>query len=155
MQPPSFEFFVEVVDHDGLAAEAIGSARSPLQVVVDHREGTPDPSRRSRVRFSTEVVSFNGFVGNDWYVLAEGDFLYRTLFHALYGVRVGYGHISGEGGTVRDLDELGLAPRAAGFTYGYLESELRVSDLFALIVRGTVGLGILVVMVLALLFGAG
>ena len=141
VRPPGFEYFVEVVGEDGHAVSAIGSAGDPHRVTVETRGGTADALARSRVRFSTEVVSFNGFVGNDWYVLAEGDFLYRTLFHALYGVRVGYGHISGEGGTVRDLDELGLAPRAAGFTYGYLESELRLSDLFALMVRGTVGLG--------------
>ena len=65
------------------------------------------PSHRSRVRVAGEYVSFHDVSGRDWYSAVEADFLYRTLYYALYGVRVGYGVYVGEGGTVEELDTMG------------------------------------------------
>jgi hypothetical protein len=141
VREPGFQYFIEA-SRDGeepTAVFASGAAPHPVEVV----SAEPDlaPRGRSRVRLSSEVVSFNGLEGNDWYVITEGDFLYRTLFSVLYAVRVGYGNVTGEGGTVEELDDLGLPPEKVGFTYGFLESELRVSELFGLMMRTTVGLG--------------
>jgi hypothetical protein len=93
------------------------------------------------VRFSSELVSFDGTSGRDYFLLTEGDFLYRVRFGHLYGVRVGYGEYRGQGGTVDELDKQGLAPRPAGFTYGFVETELELHRLFGLAARGTIGLG--------------
>ena len=41
----------------------------------------------------------------------------------------------------QDTSDAGVAPQAAGFTYGYTEMELRISDLFAAIARIEIGLG--------------
>jgi hypothetical protein len=140
--PPGFEYTVTAVTEDGRSVEVVASLDAPSRVEV--APSTPQmavPQNRSRVRLSSEVVSFNGLEGNDWYVITEGDFLYRVGLPALYGIRMGYGHILGKGGTVEELDERGLDPRPAGFTYGFLETEFQLSRLFGLISRLTVGLG--------------
>jgi len=141
VEPPGFDYFIGVVGEAGDSAAAVGAADEPQVVEVIPRMPTEPVVNRSRVRFSTEFVSFNNAELNDWYVATEGDFLYRTLFHQLYGVRLGYGHILGKGGTVEDLDVLGLDPRPVGFTYGYIESELQLHELFAVVARVTIGLG--------------
>ena len=136
-----FRYFLEAIPANGDPIAVLGSGHAPMVVEVVPLDPVPDPDGRSRVRLSSEIVSFNGFEGNDWYVITEADFLYRTLLPVLYAVRMGYGNVTGEGGTVEDLDERGIAPQRAGFTYGYLESELRINELFGLITRATVGLG--------------
>ena len=75
------------------------------------------------MRLSSELASFDGLSGRDYFFINEGDFLYRVRIGPLYGVRMGYGRYSGEGGTVADLDELRLDPVAAGFTYAFLETR--------------------------------
>jgi hypothetical protein len=97
--------------------------------------------RAARVRFSSEVVSFDGTSGRDYFVVNEGDFLYRVRRGALYGVRMGYGHLGGQGGTVQQLDIDKLAPQPAGFSYGFFEVELALHPLFGAAFRGTLGLG--------------
>ena len=167
--PPAFEYFIEASiasgdGHGGAAAGgdgvgravdrsdrgatsgaqvgAVASSAAPRRVEVDPVDGGEGwPVGRSRIRLTSEVVSFNGTEGNDWFWLNEADFLYRLHLPAIEAARIGYGHMSGQGGLIADLDERGLSARPVGFTYGYLESEFRIGDLFALIPRGTVGLG--------------
>jgi hypothetical protein len=142
VRTPGFEYFVEAVDEEGRASAADGSAVTPIPVEVKQDlEGLEDMGHRVRVRFQSEYISFDKFSGNDWSLLNEGDFLYRLRLDPLYGVRIGYGHYHGSGGTVEELDELGLEPDPASFTYGYLEGEVKLHRLFALAGRATVGLG--------------
>lgn len=142
VMPPGFDYFVDVVDERGRMFPVVRSAEEPVRVDVSVPEGVPDPSEhRARVRFSVEAVSFHNMDARDAYIVTEGDYLYRTLYDVLYGVRVGYGVLRGQGGTTDDLDMRGLDPQAAGFTYGYTEMELRISDLFAAIARIEIGLG--------------
>ena len=46
----------------------------------------------------------------------------------------------GIGGTLHDLDDLHLAPRSVGLTYGYLEGEWGITPTWGLIARAVVGL---------------
>jgi hypothetical protein len=101
----------------------------------------PVRSNMSRVRAATEYVSFDKLSGRDYYYVFEADFLLRLPTKVLEGLRTGYGHYRGRGGTVKELDELKLAPTPAAFTYGYLEFALALHELFALLPRLEVGLG--------------
>jgi len=143
VRAPGLELFVEAVGTDGTVVPAIGSVTQPRAVRVHEPEpkAAPDALPGSSVRFSSELASFDGTSGRDYYLISEGDFLLRLRHGHLYGVRMGYGHYRGEGGTVKALDQERLEPATAGFTYGFLESELAVTDLVGLALRGTLGLG--------------
>jgi hypothetical protein len=137
---PSFEYFVEAIPSDGRPVAVLASDASPEVVDVE----TPARAverHRSRVRIASEYVSFDRLSGRDWYMLHEGDFLYRTGLPGLDGVRIGSGVYRGAGGTVDALDAAHAAPETSGFTYGYLEPDLGFSPHFAILPRAEVGLG--------------
>jgi len=138
-----FEWFGEITLGDGRTAFVAGGPSAPIAVAVWASPSSPPlEDGRSRVRFSSEYVDFNRLRGNDYYVSFEGDFAYRLGLSFLPSVRVGYGHLQGESGNVDDLDVRGLASREVGFTYGYVEPELSFTELFAMAVRFTAGLGL-------------
>jgi hypothetical protein len=143
VRAPGFAYFVELIGEDGKAHASLGSASAPKIAMV--RGGpAPEPPDRdptTRVKVSSELVSFDGTTGRDYYFVNEGDFLYRLRRGALYGVRVGYGTLRGEGGTVEQLDVLREAPQPAGFSYGFFETELSLHPLFGAAARATIGLG--------------
>lgn len=142
VRAPGIAYFVELVGDDGRSYPALGSAAAPKIAIV--RGPAPEPPRReraTRVKVSSELVSFDGTSGRDYFFINEGDFLYRVRRGALYGVRIGYGTLHGEGGTVEQLDVLRLDPEPAGFSYGFFETELELHRLFGLAARGTIGLG--------------
>ena len=149
VRPPAIELFIEAVDDRGQAAASYagGAAPAVIRVERDTPAGSAeyveaDAARPGmRVRFSSELASFDGTSGRDYFLINEGDFLYRVRYGRLYGVRMGYGRFDGQGGTVEQLDELELEPRPAGFTYAFLETELMLSELLGLALRGTLGLG--------------
>ncbi len=142
VRAPGFEYFVESVDTQGHSEQGVASAQGPQQVSVQSKSTPARPSAPStRVHYTSEMVSFDNLSGRDWFLLNEGDFLYRVRYHELYAVRLGYGNYRGEGGTVDQLDRLRLSPRPAGFTYGFLETLFELHRLFGLALRGTVGLG--------------
>lgn len=139
---PGLEFFIEAIDGKGKATAVHGTADRPRRIDVSQTSAQRHADRPStRVRFQTEVVSFDGVSGRDYFVLTQGDFLYRLRYPHLHAVRMGYGHYSGQGGTVEQLDELELEPEPAGFSYGFLEGQFPLSRLFGVAVRGTIGLG--------------
>jgi len=142
VRAPGFAYFIQAVDKDGEVVEAHGSVESPSIVTVKPTAQEAAPAEpTTRVRFTSELVSFDGTSGRDYFLLNEGDFLYRVRFHRLYGVRLGYGNYQGQGGTVEQLDVLKEEPRRAGFTYGFVETELELHPLFGVAFRFTVGLG--------------
>jgi hypothetical protein len=144
VRAPGLELFVEAVGHDGKVVPAVGNVSAPRKVRVrepEPDEQDPDTLPGSSVRFSSELASFDGTSGRDYYLVSEGDFLLRLRRGHLYSVRMGYGHYRGEGGTLKALDEDRLEPATAGFTYGFLESEISVTELVGLALRGTLGLG--------------
>ena len=141
--PPQLAFFVEAVNRRGEVQSAFASARKPHVVSVpkppEPAEARRDPAMR--VRWSSEVASFDGTSGRDYFLIHEGDFFYRLHQSYLRGIRMGYGRFDGEGGTVAELDEQQLDPRPAGFTYAFVEGELALTELVGLSLRGTLGLG--------------
>jgi len=143
VRAPGFAYFVELIGEDGKAHASLGSASAPKIAVVRGGPSPEPPDREpdTRVKVSSELVSFDGTSGRDYYFVNEGDFLYRVRRGALYGVRVGYGMLRGEGGTVEQLDVLREAPQPAGFSYGFFEAELALHPLFGAAARGTIGLG--------------
>jgi hypothetical protein len=138
---PGFKYFVEAYTADNRSIGVLGSAEQPKTCRVLPRQGERARQDLSRVRFSTEYVSFDGLSGRDYYYLAEGDFLLRIGYKLLEGVRVGYGHYRGEGGTLKRLDELKKPPVPTAFTYGYLEFIFAFHEMFAIMPRLEVGLG--------------
>lgn len=137
-----FEWFAEITLGDGRTALVSGGPASPNRVEVwPSVDGPHDESDRSRVRFSTDYVDFNRSRLNDYYIAFEGDFTYRLGIPYLPSVRVGYGHLQGESGSVEGLDKLGVLPQAVGFTYGFVEPEVAFHEMFAVAVRVTAGLG--------------
>jgi hypothetical protein len=142
VRTPGFAYFVETVDDHGAGMAAFGSASAPKLALVRGPVAAPAAQGLAvRVRYSSEIASFDGASGRDYFLVNEGDFLYRLRRGALYGVRVGYGDLRGEGGTVQRLDVDKLAPQPAGFSYGFFEVELALHRLFGAAMRGTVGLG--------------
>jgi hypothetical protein len=144
VRAPGLAYFIEAVGNDGTVVPAVGSVSEPRSVRVlakGEKKATPDALPGSRVRFSSEIASFDGVSGRDYYLITEGDFLLRLRRGHLYGIRMGYGHYRGEGGTVQQLDEQKLQPASAGFTYGFFETELAINDLLGVAMRGTLGLG--------------
>jgi hypothetical protein len=142
VRAPGFAYFIQAVDTNDEVIEAQGSVLSPTIVTVKsktHEAASTEPT--TRVRFTSEMVSFDGTSGRDYFLVNEGDFLYRVRFHRLSGVRLGYGNYQGQGGTVQQLDVLKEDPRRAGFTYGFVETELELHPLFGVAFRATVGLG--------------
>jgi hypothetical protein len=143
IRAPRLLFFIEAVNDRGESAAAFASAQKPqaidVPLVPESVETRREP--RMRVRFSSELASFDGTSGRDYFLINEGDFFYRLDHPTLYGIRMGYGRFDGQGGTVHELDELELEPRQAGFTYAFFETELALSELVGVALRGTLGLG--------------
>jgi hypothetical protein len=142
VRAPGFSYFIESVDTHGQTEVGIASASAPQIVAVESKAAKPGPvTPTTRVQYTSELVSFDEVSGRDWFLLNEGDFLYRVRYRGLYALRLGYGNYRGQGGTVDELDRLQLAPKPAGFTYGFLETQFELHRLFGLALRGTVGLG--------------
>jgi hypothetical protein len=156
--PPRLEVFIEVVDRAGAVLTA-GTATAPRRITVDRLPTQRDPLERDRsaVRGFFEFVDFNRFRGNDYYLVAEGDFTYR-LGTWLWAVRTGFGVLYGRGGKVQDLDatdssknliacdpsKLDSAPtdpaalacgHEVGFNYGYVEAEFHIGRYVGLAAR--------------------
>jgi hypothetical protein len=138
---PGFAYFIEATLEDNASLPVLGNPTVPKWCEVSVKPGAPSRSDMSRVRATTEYVSFHRLSGRDYYYLFEADFLLRLPTRFLDGVRTGYGHYRGRGGSVKELDELELSPSPAAFTYGYLELSLALHELFAILPRLEVGLG--------------
>jgi hypothetical protein len=142
VRAPGFAYFIEAVGGEGKPIATLGTVNEPKIAVVRGPAPKPQrPERATRVRFSSEVASFDAVSGRDYFMVNEGDFMYRVRRGPLYAVRMGYGSLIGEGGTVQQLDVERLAPRPAGFSYGFFEAELELDRLLGAAIRGTIGLG--------------
>ncbi len=138
---PGLEYFVEGVLADGTAVAVVGAADSPREVSVE----TLPSSRRAegrlvQVTIQSEFASFNVKKANDYVFQTEGAVGYRMRDVGLRAVRSGFGVLRGEGGSLRDLDELGLDPSSVGLTYGYIEGEVAPTSGFSFLLRPILGL---------------
>jgi hypothetical protein len=146
VQAPGVEYFVEVLTADREVGAAVGSPLEPIRVEVEAPgENTlfVETRNRSRVSLSTAFLDFGGFDHRpgttDRMSVFEADFLYR-LRTRLYGIRVGLGVLSGEGGR-KDPAPDAAPPVKAAFNYGYSELELRGAHGVALLARLIAGQG--------------
>jgi hypothetical protein len=88
----------------------------------------------------TDYADWNNLVGNDWVWQSEGYIGLRLRDVGMRAVNTGFGVYRGVGGSLEELDELGLEGTAVGLTYGYLEGEFGASHFVGLVGRAVIGL---------------
>jgi hypothetical protein len=141
MTDAGMEYFVEGVPSQRPAVAVLGSAEEPVAVQVDVPPGTPrPPGTQAEASLQSEYASFNVKRANDYVWQTEGSVRWRLHDQGIRAVRSGFGVLRGQGGSLRDLDELGKPPTAVGLTYGYVEGEVTLSPSYSLIVRPILGL---------------
>jgi hypothetical protein len=138
---PRVEYFVEAVRPSGEAAAVAGSGDAPLTTAVHHvpHPGVASP-RETSVNLSTDYADYNRLRGNDHVWQTEGAFRMRFSDVGVRSLGSGFGVYRGVGGSIRDLDELGLHARSVGLTYGYVEGEFGIKPTLSLIARAVLGL---------------
>jgi len=136
---PGLDFFIEAVSPDG-THPVVGDPTAPQHAEVE--DVLPQPPRKvlGQAQVWTDYASFNAKNNNDYLWQTEGFMGARIDDVGIRAVRMGGGVYRGLGGSLRELDELRLAPRSVGLTYGYLETEFGFSRNASLGVRGVVGL---------------
>ena len=136
------EYFVESTEVAGEKTYPVaGTAMAPLDMQVD--DVAPADTRTvTAVTASalTDYASFNGKKANDYVWQTEATLGVRFSDIGLRAIRSGFGAYRGKGGTLEDLDERHLDPRAVGLTYGYLEAEVGILESFSIAARAIVGL---------------
>ena len=141
IQAPGVEYFIEAVARTGLPVPVVGSASEPTTTAIE--SVTPlaaPPSALVTASIWTDYASFNAKRANDYVWQTEGFVGVRLADEGLRAVRSGFGVYRGEGGTLRELDELGLSSRSVGLTYGYLEAEYAFTPIFSTVLRAIIGL---------------
>jgi hypothetical protein len=119
----------------------VGRPGAPEELDIFETPRPVAPRRHpSRVEISTDYADYNRVRGNDYAVQTEGLFGVRYGDVGVRAVSVGWGVYRGVGGSVDDLDRLGLAPRSVGLTYGWLEGEFGIVRAFSMGGRLVVGL---------------
>ncbi|MBI4956455.1 MAG: hypothetical protein HY908_30840 [Myxococcales bacterium] len=136
------ELFVEAAGAPGEATVAlVATAQKPLSVPVvappDLAELAPSVTT---VALWTDYADYNRLRGNDFVWQSEGCFSLRYDDTGFRALRSGFGVYRGIGGSIEELDELGLEGRSIGLTYGYLELEVGFHELFGASARAILGL---------------
>lgn len=141
IDPKGVEYFVEGVPKAGAPVAVIGSANAPEETAVDARPTTgKQAGTLAQLSLSSEIASFNVKRANDYVFQTEGAFGWRMKDTGVRAVRSGFGVLRGKGGSLVDLDQLGVPARDVGLTYGWIETELAPSRTFSLIARPIIGL---------------
>jgi hypothetical protein len=135
------EYFIEATTPSGRAVEVVGGAASPFSLRIEALPAVRPPERRDAIiSLSTDYADWNNWKGNDVVWQTEGFVGMRLSDKGIRAVRTGFGVLRGVGGSLRELDELGLGGRAVGLTYGYLEGEFGASHFTSFITRLVIGL---------------
>lgn len=139
---PGTEYFVEGVSAKGGGSVAvIGTADQPKDAVVEpHPVTGKRPGTLATIAMASEYASFNTKAANDYVFQTEGNFGWRLKDVGIRAVRSGFGVLRGKGGSLEDLDKLGLPAKDVGLTYGYVETEIGLSKNYGLIGRPILGL---------------
>jgi hypothetical protein len=141
LQPPRFQYFIEATTEDGAAAAVVGNAEQPeLLAVREIPKAAPPARHESTLNVLTDYADWNNLEGNDVVWQTEGYFGMRFRDVGLRAARTGFGVYRGIGGSLNELDELGLSARKVGLTYGYLEGEFGFSAQYSLVARAVAGL---------------
>lgn len=129
--------FIEVIDETGKTQTSDGARTIEIAA-------RPEVSLSSPVLATagiwTDFATYNTRAFNDWTFQTEGYFGARFRDVGFRAVRSGFGVYRGVGGSLNELDTLGLAGRDIGLTYGYLEAEIAFSHIVSIIARAVVGL---------------
>ncbi len=153
VRAPRLEYFVEVIGPGASTPAAIvGTAEEPATIAVDATVETPRPDRahRSRVSLFLDYVDFDAVDPHDQYTQFEADFMYRFR-GPVWSLRLGVASLAGRGGptAVIDADTMHQCHDAGGidrckrvsYDYVYTELELRLHDLFSIMLRPMYGGG--------------
>jgi hypothetical protein len=141
MKAPEVEYFIESVDDTGRAAPLVGTAEAPQHIEVNEVPRPEPPANpAASVALFTDYADYNRLRRNDYAWQTEGYFGLRYGDVGVRAVRSGFGVYRGVGGSIQELDELGLSGRKVGLTYGYLEGEFGSSVFVGLIGRVVLGL---------------
>ncbi len=141
LAPPRVEYFIEGTTPKGDVSVLVGAAESPESVEVhDVPKHAPPRKLDARVELLSDFADYNRLRGNDQVWQTEGYFGLRYGDTGVRALRTGFGVYRGIGGSIRELDELGLEGRKVGLTYGYLETEIGAVRAFSIIGKLSVGL---------------
>ena len=141
VQGPALDYFIEAMPEKGSAVSPVGTAQTPKTITTENvaHAWVPAIEGKSAAMF-TDYASFNARRKNDYFWQTEGVFGARLGDEGLRAVRSGFGVYRGLGGTLREIDELGLPAREVGLTYGYLEAEFGFTPTFGVATRAIIGL---------------
>jgi hypothetical protein len=141
MKAPEIDYFVESVNVAGVASPVVGSAEAPDRIDV-HDAPRPEPPAKTDalVALFTDYADYNRLKRNDYAWQTEGYFGLRYRDVGVRAVRSGFGVYRGVGGSLDELDKVGLEGRKVGLTYGYLEGEYGITTFTGLIGRLALGL---------------
>ncbi|MDB4936972.1 MAG: hypothetical protein JWP87_3944 [Labilithrix sp.] len=140
MTDDGMQYFVEGVPKESAPVAIVGTAETPRDVEVDPQPGTARPAGTlAQISIQSEYASFNAKRANDYVWQTEGSVGWRLKDQGIRAVRSGFGVLRGEGGSLKDLDELHKDPSKVGLTYGYIEAELALTS-YSLIARPILGL---------------
>jgi hypothetical protein len=133
----SLKIFVEAVDEQGRTHP---SDDTHAIDVIERPDVTLAPPVLAQFGVWTDFATYNTKAFNDWTFQTEGYFGARFRDTGFRAVRSGFGVYRGVGGSLHELDDLGLQGRNVGLTYGWLEAEVAFSHIVSLVGRGVVGL---------------
>jgi hypothetical protein len=141
MKEPDVDYFIESVNVAGVASPLVASAEKPERIDV-HEAPRPEPPAKAdaMVALFTDYADYNRLRRNDYAWQTEGFFGLRYRDVGVRALRSGFGVYRGVGGSLEELDALGLEGRKVGLTYGYLEGEYGVTAFTGLIGRLAIGL---------------
>lgn len=138
---PELSYFIEATGARGEPIPVVGGPGAPETIEIQAPPTFAKPRKLdATVALSSDYADYNVGEHNDWAWQTEGYFQLRYGDVGVRAVRTGFGVYRGMGGTIEELDVLGLKPRRVGLTYGYVESEIGVHKLFSFIGRTVIGL---------------
>ncbi len=139
-------WFVQGVLPSGKAVAIVGDPATPreVKIVEPMNPSTPKPHEATAALWM-DYADYNRLrandKGGDHALQVEGYFGMRIEDVGLRAVRSGLGVYRGYGGSVDDLDKLGISSREVGLTYGFLEAEWGLTHFWGLVTRAVIGLG--------------
>lgn len=141
LRSDGFEYFIEATTASGEARAIVGTPGTPESIEILEAPKTARPQKLlATAVLLTDFADYNGLKGNDRVWQTEGYFGLRYRDTGVRALRSGFGVYRGVGGSLYDLDTLGLEGRPVGLTYGYLETEIGAHRLFGIIGRVAIGL---------------
>ena len=141
MVASGLEYFIEGTGPDGKATVVAGEPGKPLALEVFAPPSPHAPALpAATASLWTDYADYNRLRGDDVAWQTEGVLGMRFGDSGVRAVRTGFGVYRGVGGSLADLDELGLSARKVGLTYGYLEGEIGIGSFVGLVGRGIVGM---------------